>query len=172
MLKLYDPIEVTLIHEGNLTRPDPPMDDYPDAVDRLRFHLGVSIAYLIDRVGPVQLPKIQIGYVDESYINEPYVVLINDHGKYQSYNSAWSYITTIFEGMTAVYDIPDADFKADLPVFMGYKYDSLEAFMGKATVVKHEKTTEIVLRLAVDCPEDLFNGLFALGFAAYVPVKE
>lgn len=167
---LYDAIPVKLIHEGNITRPEPEFSKKDSEIVRLRQHLGVCIAYLIDRCGPVQLPKIQIGYNNRNG-NEPYVVLINGNGMFRSYEAARSYMTSIFEGMTAVYEIPDASFKADLPVLMGYNYTP-QAYMGKATVTKREKTTEIVLRLAVECPEDLFNGLFALGFAAYLPTEQ
>lgn len=157
---LYDAIPVKLIHEGNMTRPEPEFSTKDSAIVRLRQHLGVSIAYLIDRYGPVDIPKIQIAYNPEAENDEYYAVMVSGSGAYRNYRSAWSYITHVFQGIEAVYHMPQSK-KFRIPVTIGYNYQNA---IGHGSMVRGAEYTDLHIRIAEPIPEEMFNNLLAINF--------
>lgn len=158
---LYDAIPVKLIHEGNITRPEPEFSTKNSAIVRLRQHLGVSIAYLIDRCGPVDIPKIQIAHNPEAENDEYYAVMVSGSGAYRNYHSAWSYITHVFQGIEAVYRMSQSA-KFRILVTIGYNYQNA---IGHGNMVRGAEYTDLHIRIAEPIPEEMFNNLLAINFA-------
>ena len=158
--KLYDAIPVKLIHEGNMTRPEPEFSTKDSEIVRLRQHLGVSIAYLIDRYGPVDIPKIQIAHNPEAENDEYYAVTVSGSGAYRDYRSAWSYITHVFQGIEAVYRMPQST-KFRIPVTIGYNYQKA---IGHGSMIRGAEYTDMHIRIAEPIPEEMFNNLLTINF--------
>lgn len=161
--KIYDAIPVTLIHEGNVIRPEPELSSFEKEIDKLRLYLGVSIAYLIDRAGPVDVPRVQIAHNPEAKNDEYYAVLINGNGAYRDYYSSWDFITHIFQGIEAVCRLPGSmTMKVEIPVLFGFNQENP---LGRGKVTRGEKYTDIHLRVNNPMPEEMFNNLLAISFS-------
>lgn len=97
-----------------------------------------------------------------------YAVLVNGNGMYVDFTTAWRYITHIFEGMQAVYNIKPMDAKFDIPVVLNQQMDRQ---FGSATIKRGDLTTEMVIRLNEPMPMEMFDGMVYVCFAykPYMP---
>jgi hypothetical protein len=166
----YNAMNVELIHEPHTIRPEPELNPNWDEIEKLRWHLGCCIEYLKHYCGPVEIPKVEIS-VDE--FNENTIgmaaVCINGSGMFVPYDRAWSYITHIFDGMRAVYNIKPGDVKFNIPVLMEY---NREHVIGRSTLTRGDKTTEINIRVWEPMPIEMFEGLVAVSFAYFMPATK
>lgn len=102
----YNAMKVELIDRIHSIIPEPELNlDWAD-ITKLQWHLGCSIAYLHRYCGPVEIPEIKISTGNE-FMNtlNKYAVLLNGNGMYVDFTTAWRYITHVFEGMQAVYNM-------------------------------------------------------------------
>lgn len=155
--KVYEYIPVELIHEKNTIRPVPDFYDFKTEIDKLRHHVGTSIAYLKDRCGSVDIPDIKIAVMDVPTYK--YAVLVNGNGMYRSYEEAWSYITFLFDGIRAVYEVMNPSIKFNIPVVYGF--DNADNTIGHAKL----NDSRIVITLDKKIPPEIFDGLVYLSFA-------
>lgn len=167
----YGPIDVTLVEQGNTILPEPVFDPEASEIDKLRYQLGWCIAYLQRNCGPVEVPQITIIAIPHTVRGERYAVMVNGSGLHRTYTEAWAYMIDVFDGIEAVYRMSKGDTKAKLPVFMNFE-QTPKAYMGDATIINHEKTTEIILRIQNSFTEAVFSGLYGLGFFGISTVKD
>ena len=159
----YDAMNVELIEQGSSIIPNPELNQGWDDITKLQWNLGCSIAWLKRYCGPVEIPKIQIG-VDDFNENTKgkFAICVDRSGMYVDYFTAWTYITHIFDGMRAIYNIKPMDVKFDIPVVIGYNQENI---IGHSTLKLGDHTTEINIRINEPLPEELFNGMVYICFA-------
>ena len=163
--KIYDAIPVKLVREGNITRPDPEFSLSDSPLDQLRKHLGVSIAYVVDRCGPVDIPRIQIAHNPDARNNEHFAVLLSGNGMYRTFSSAWSFITNVFQGIEAVYKLPQLETSFEIPVMIGHDFHNS---IGRGVLTRGTNYTDIYIRVNEPMPEEMFDNLLSINFSYIV----
>lgn len=160
---LYDAMTVELVEQGSSIFPEPAINPGWDDITKLQWNLGCSVEWLKRYCGPVEIPKIQIKVDD---FNEgtkgKFAVIVNGSGMYVDYHTAWRYITHIFDGMRAVYNMKPMDVKFEIPVVLNQQLDRQ---FGLATLKRGDLTTEMVIRLNEPMPIEMFDDMVYVCFA-------
>ena len=163
---LYDAMTVELVEQGSSIFPEPAINPGWDDITKLQWHLGCSVEWLKYYCGPVEIPKVQIktDLIHENTIDK-FAVCVNGSGMYVDYHTAWRYITHIFDGMRAVYNIKPMDVKFEIPVVLNMQTDRQ---FGSATLKRGSHITEMIIRINEPMPVEMFNGMVYVCFA-YMP---
>ena len=102
----YNAMKVELIDKIHSVVPEPELNIGWDDITKLQWHLGCTIAYLNRYCGPVEIPEVYINVDDfNDNVKGKFAVILNGNGMYVDLKTAWQYITHIFQGMQAVYNM-------------------------------------------------------------------